>query len=426
MEVSQERNTEPGERRSGILGLILRVLLPLGMLGLGWAGYSTLSVEPEEAKQPAEKPRVIKTRVMELRVRDYPTLIQTRGTIRPHNEVTLAAQVSGKIIRLRPGFEDGAFFVEGEVLVELDPADLEAAVIVAEAQVARAKTIYAQEQTRANQAKLNWEDLGYDEEPSDLVLRLPQVREAKANLDSANAQVEQAKRNLERTKVRAPFEGRVRRRLVGLGQVLGAGAALGIVYAIDFAEVRLPIAGRDMAFLTLPEGPRDAPIAVELRDGLNPNNETVWSAMIVRTEGVLDESSLELFAIARINDPFGRKSKKPPLRIGQPVLAAIPGRLLKNVIVVPRMAVRQLDQIILVDANELTIESRTIEAIWSDEENVVLRDSTIADGALLSMTRLIYAPNGAKVEILPDPAVESNALVGVESNEQAGGDEEGR
>ena len=410
----------------GILGLILRVLLPLGMLGLGWAGYSTLSVEPEEAKQPAEKPRIIKTRVKELRIRDYPTIIRTRGIIRPHNEVTLTAQVSGKIIDLLPGFEDGAFFVEGEVLVELDPADLKAGVVVAEAQVARAITVYAQEQTRANQAKLNWEDLGYEEEPSELVLRLPQVREAKANLDSANAQLEQAKRNLERAKVRAPFEGRVRHRSVGLGQVVGAGTALGIVFAIDFAEVRLPIGGRDLAFLTLPEGPQDAPVDVELRDGLNENNETVWWAKIVRTEGVLDESSLELFAIARVNDPFGRESKKPPLRIGQPVLAAIPGRLLKNVIVVPRMAVRQLDQIVLVDANELTIESRTIEAIWSDEENVVLRDSTIADGAWLSITRLIYAPNGSKVEILPDPAVESNALVGVESSGQAGHDEEGQ
>ncbi len=424
MKLNQDNSTEYGERRPRLLPLILRVLLPVGLLVLGWIGYAILSVEPEEAKRPPQKPRLIKTRVQELRVQDYPTTIQTRGIIRPHNEVTLTAQVAGKIVRLFPGFEDGAFFAEGEVLLELDPADYEVAVIGAEAQLARAITLHAQEETRAKQARLNWEDLGYDEEPSDLVLRLPQLREAKANVASAKAQLEQAKRDLERTKVRAPFEGRVRVRSVGLGQSVGTGTALGTVFAIDFAEVRLPIPGRDMAFLTLPEDPEDAPLDVELRDALNEDSETVWKAKILRTEGTLDENSLELFAIARIDDPFGRRSGQPPLRIGQPVVASIPGRILKDVIVVPRITVRRLKLIFLVDANELTIESRTIEPIWSDEENVVIRDSTIADGSLVSTTHLIYAPNGSKVEILPDPNVEPNGVVGVKPGGEAGGDKE--
>ena len=423
MQLDQQENTELRKRRSRFLPMILRALLPLGVLVSGWVGYSILSVEPEEAKRPEEKPRMIETRVMELHVQDFPTTIQTRGVIRAHNEVILTPQVSGKIIRILPGFEDGAFFAEGDVLVELDPQDFETAVIVAEAQLARAISAHAQEETRANQARLNWEDLGYDEEPTELVLRLPQLRETKANVDSATAQLEQAKRNLERTKVRAPFDGRVRQRTVGLGQSVGPGTALGTVFAINFAEIRLPIASRDMAFLTLPEGPEDPPVHVQLRDALN-HDETVWMAKIIRTEGTLDESSLELFAIARVSDPFGRKSEHPPLRIGQPVVATIPGRVLKDVIVVPRMAVRQLDRIILVDPNELTIESRRIETIWSDEEHVVVRDPTIADGALLATTHLIYAPDGSKVEILPDPNVATKGMAGFESKDKAGGNEQ--
>jgi multidrug resistance efflux pump len=217
------------------LAIILRAFLPVAALVLGWVGYSILSVEPENVKPPEAEARTIKTRVVDLYTQDFPTTIRTRGVIRAHNEVVLTPQVSGKIIRILPGFEDGAFFAEGDVLVELDPQDFETAVIAAEAQLARAISSHAQEQTRANQAKLNWEDLGYDEEPTELVLRIPQLREAEAVRDSAKAQRAQAKRTLERTKVRAPFDGRVRRRTVGLGQSVGPGTALGSIFAIEFA-----------------------------------------------------------------------------------------------------------------------------------------------------------------------------------------------
>jgi multidrug efflux pump subunit AcrA (membrane-fusion protein) len=380
-------HTEPGERWPHFLPIVLRALLPVAALVLGWIGYSILSVEPEEAKRPEAEARTIKTRALELYTRDFATTIKTHGVVRAHNEVVLTPQVSGKIIRVLPGFEDGAFFT---------------AVTVAEAQLARAISTHAQEKTRANQARLNWEDLGYDEEPSDLVLRGPQLREAEANMKSANAQLEQAKRNLARTKIRAPFEGRVRRRVVGLGQSVGPGTPLGTVFAVDFAEVRLPIAARDMPFLALPDGPEDPPLDVELRDALG-ESEAVWAAKIIRTEGTLDASSLELFAIARISDPFGRQSGHPPLRIGQPVVASMPGRVLKDVFAVPRLAVRQLDQIVLIDPNDMTIQTHQIEEIWADAEHVIVRDPAIADGALLATTHLVYAPDGSKVEILPDP-----------------------
>ena len=401
MQTDEHQRTATTQRLQPAMALVVRVLLTVVVVAVGWFGYSILSVEPEEAKGPKGEPRRIKTRVAELRVTDYATTIRTQGVVRPHNEVILSAEVAGKIIRVAPGFEDGAFFADGDVLLELDPSDYETAVIVAQAQVARALSAHAQEETRVKQARLNWEDLGYEEEPNDLVLRLPQLREAQANVDSAEAQLARTKRDLDRTKVRAPFGGRVRQRSVGLGQSIGPGTALGSVFASDFAEVRLPISGRDMAFLELPEGDEDSPVDVELHDVLNQDIETVWKAKIVRTEGTLDPSSLELFAIARIDDPFGRRSGEPPLRVGQPVVGYVPGRILENVVIVPRMAVRQLNRIYVVDRDTLTLEARTIDPIWSDEEHVVVRDPALASGCLLATTHLVYAPNGAKVEILP-------------------------
>ena len=133
--------------------------------------------------------------------------------------------------------------------------------------------------------------------------------------------MKQAQRDLSRTKFIAPFDGRVRMKSVGVGQSVASGTPIGTVFAIDYAEVRLPIAVRERKFLNLPELPGDAPVDVELRDAIDESSTNVWNAQIVRTEGILDSDSLELYAIARIEDPFGRESGQSALRPGQPVVA---------------------------------------------------------------------------------------------------------
>ena len=305
-----------------------RLVPPLFILAVGWFGYATLSIEPEERKRAQGKPRAIKTQVVELLVQDYPTTIETQGDVRPHNQITLNSEVSGMIVRISSSFEDGAFFTKGELLLELDTADFKAALTTAEAQVARTTASHALEQAQANQARESWEKLALDEDPDPLVLRIPQLRQAEANMKSAAAQYERAQRDLERTQIRAPFDGRVRQRNVGIGQSIRTSTNLGTIFASDYAEVRLPISGNDLPLLDLPEAADDPPVHVDLRDTLNPENETVWESSIIRTEGALDPATLELFAIAKVDDPFGLRTGKPPLRIGQPVTATVSGKVL--------------------------------------------------------------------------------------------------
>jgi hypothetical protein len=90
------------------------------------------------------------------------------------------------------------------------------------------------------------------------------------------------------------------------------------------------------------------------------------------------------------------------------VVATILGQVLEDVMAVPRMAVRELDQILLLEPNEpneLRIKSQRIEILWSDETYVIVQDPGIEDGTLLSTSHLIYAPQGSQVELLPDPNV---------------------
>lgn len=374
-------------------------------------------MEPKPAELPAAAPQTIRTRVMELRVRDYPVVITTHGVVQPHNAVTLSAQVSGQIAHLSPSFETGAFFSEGEVLAELDARDYQIALAMAEARQLGAKSAL-------QLASLNHErnlKLARDKLISDTVAdqSAATLAQDSAEVDSVRAQVDRARQDLERTRIRAPFAGRVRQKTVGLGQIVGPGTPLGAVFAVDFAEVRLPISSRELPFLDLPEQTRDPPLVVLLRDGVSNSAEPVWQAKIIRTEGAVDENSLDLFAVARVEDPFGIKSGQPPLRIGQPVTASIAGKTLTNVVALPRGAVRQLDQVVLVhrtNLTNLTLMPKTIVPLWSDAEHIIVRDPSIGDRTLLATTHLVYAPSGARAEIIPDIPAD---IVGRDTNAPA-------
>jgi len=367
--------TKVSVNRPTLMAALVRGVVPVAVLMAGCAAYSILSLGSEEAKDPPVAEQALRTKVTELRVRDYPVVVRTHGVVQPHNEVTLSAQIAGEIRKVSPSFETGSYFSAGETLIELDSKDYEIALAVADARRLGAE------------AALRLAAL--EHERSLKLLRQKVVTQAEfdqtsathaqavAEADSAKAQLERAQRDLERTKVLAPFDGRVRRKAVGLGQTVAPGTPLGEIFAIDFAEVRLPIAGRELPFLELPEAAGDAPVAVELRDGINEAGESIWKAQIVRTEGNLDKDSLELFAIARVEDPFGRASGLPPLRIGQPVVASLVGKTLTGVVALPRAAVRRLDQVFLVDKVQKTLQAKTITPIWSDDAYVIVRDAAI-------------------------------------------------
>lgn len=378
----------------------VRLALPAALLAIGIAAFAYLSAEVEQEKSPPAEKQPIRTRVTELHIVDYPVVITTNGIVQAHNEVAISAQVAGQITRISPAFEVGSYFAANEVLVEIDDRDYRTAVAIAEAQLLGAKSALELATETHDRNKALYGRKGVSE--AVLGQSFAAQAQAEALLDSAKAAVEQAKRDLERTKILAPFDGRVRQKLVGIGQSVGAGTPLGTVFSIEFAEVRLPIAASELQYLDLPELATDPSVDVELRDAVNQDSDVRWHASIVRTEGTLDENSLELFAIARIDDPFGRQSGATPLRVGQPVIGSIAGKVLDDVIALPRAAVRQLDQIYLVDRDDLTLIPKTIEEIWSDEQHVIIRDPLIEDGDWLSTTRIVYAPEGAKVELISD------------------------
>ncbi|MEZ6069426.1 MAG: efflux RND transporter periplasmic adaptor subunit [Pirellulales bacterium] len=399
--------TTPAAPRSNAAGVLLRLAIPCAILVGGWFGFAELARHIERPPEPASAKAVLRSRVAEVDVVDFPVVVKTHAVVQAHNEVTLTSQVSGTVVKVSPSFEVGAYFTSGEVLVEIDPRDYETALSIAESQRAAAKSelklAKLVEERKLRLIESNAVSQGEVDAAS------ASREQAEANVALAETRVEQAALDLQRTKIVAPFDGRVKSKRIGLGHLAGSNSPLGEVFAIDFVEVRLPISGLQRRFLDLPEFAEDTPLNVMLRDAVGASEDALWRGTIVRTEGLLDEDSRDLFAIARVNDPFGRQSGAPPLRIGQPVVAAIEGKTLHDVIALPRAAVRQLDQVILVDRVDQTLLPLKVAPLWSDAEHVIVPSSVIPTGMWLATTPMPYAPEGARIEIIPN--ADANATI---------------
>ncbi len=402
-------------------------VLPVVRLGLGGLGFAVLSRPPARPTAPAGKPLPVRTQVTPLKSQDHAVTVRSQGVVRARHEVVLSAQVQAKVQKVAATFEPGAFFRAGTVLVELESDDYQTAVASAEAGLKSTTAAHrlAELNHRRNQTLQRNSPLPEAQAETSAAA----LAQAEAEREAASARVERARRDLERTRIRAPFDGCVRRRAVAPGQLVGPGTPLGEVFSVDTLELRLPIAGRDLRFLDLPEQVRHHEIAsdpgywsaglrvdwleepspeVALSDSLDPATGPRWTGHILRAESALDENTLDVLLLVHVHDPFGLESGSSPLRLGQPVIAAIRGRTLTNVMVLPRSAVRELDRIHLVDPNTLTLSSRRIVPLWANEEQVVMRDPSIAEGTLLATTHLVYAPEGSTVEILPDAAAGSD------------------
>lgn len=327
---------------------------------------------------------------------DYPMRIQSYGTVAPRTQSMLVAQVRGQIQSIAPAFRPGGFFAKGDVLLNIDPRDYDANVKIAEAALLDAVQAEAQEAARAEQALTDWRRLGGGDPPSDLVLRRPQLQAAKARVASAQAALTKARLDLERTALRAPYDGRVLRKLVDVGQVAQNGTQLAEVYATDYVEVRLPLRNSDLSFIDLPEIGRSAKPPVTIRSELG--GEGFWRGVIVRTEGAIDENSSQLHVVAQIDDPFGLRGQPldRPLKIGQYVTAEIIGSVQQDSIVVPSDAIQQNSYAYVVEDG--TLQRREVAVAWQNEVDALIGSGLRAGDALV-ITPLGQVYSGTPVRV---------------------------
>lgn len=382
--------------------LIKKVLLPIGVFALFYVAAQIIKSNPPESKRgrPSMAPQLY-VDVQEIKPKAFTVNVESYGTVKPRTQSNLLPQVSGQIVAINEAFRDGGFFEKGEVLVELDDRDLKAEIKVAQANLFNAQHALSEEVARGEQAKQDWDRLGNGREASDLVLRKPQLLSAKAKVLSAEAQLDKANLALERSKIKAPFTGRILKKDVDVGQVVSPNTRLAQMYAIDYVEVRLPIKNRDLIYLALPETNRTNEST--LNENLNVTFSSdlagiqTWQGKIVRTEGAFDSDAQQLFVVAQITDPYKHVSAKQlPIKIGQYVSAEITGKTLNNAIVIPNKSIYQGTYVYIVEDGVL--KRKDITLAWQNEE-IAMLESGLTTGQQLVLTPLGQVTSGTRVAL---------------------------
>ena len=328
---------------------------------------------------------------------DHSITVRTQGTVEPVRRVGLVAQVSGKVEAVSELFLDGRFFKAGDTLLDLEKADYEFAIARALAQEAAAAQRVAEERGRNLQAQREWRDLG-TADANDLFLRKPQLRAAEASLAAAQADVAAAKLALDRTTVRAPFDGRIESKSVDVGQFVAPGTVMAQIYATDRVEVHLPISDSQLALLELPlfetAGTAYPKVMLSARFG---GERWQWQGQISRVEASIDRDSRVTFAIAEVSNPFGESnSERPPLTPGLFVEASIAGKPIQQSVELPATALRGDNTVLLVNENS-RLERLPVELLRRERDRVWVRGIAAGQSVVAEQSSLLAA--GAAIEV---------------------------
>ncbi len=328
--------------------------------------------------------------------------VQAQGTVVPLRETAIMSEVSGRIVEAADNFLVGGFVNEGDVLLRIDPRDYQTSLLRAQAAVEQAESNLAQEKGRAEVALREWQKLpkGSQRSPEarDLYLRKPQLEQAEAQLLAAIADLNTARDDLERTVIKAPYSAVIRAKHSELGQYVKAGEPLADLFAVDYAEVRLPIPQSKLDYLELP-GVTAFSEGAEIDLYTDVAGEVKhWPAILHRTEAVFDERSRVLYAVARIEDPYALAHPgREPLRIGAFVNANITGRAIDNIVTLPRHLLRAGNTVWVIDQHDI-LRNRQVTLLRLGGDRALVTGG-LAEGDRVSLTNLDDSLNGSAVEV---------------------------
>lgn len=382
----------------------LKVIIPVIVIITGAAVMAGLLRSRTEPKKEIKKDLGVLVSTVDAAKQDEEIIVRGSGTVKASQEVSVIPQVSGRITYLSPGMVVGGHFKKDDLLFRIE--DIDYVLGLEQAKAARAKAEYdlATIESRADIARSEWERLNLDDqtEPNPLVLYGPQMANARAALASANAAVEQSKLALERTKVKAPFNVRVKSESLDIGQYVKSGNSIAVLAGTDTVEINVPLPPEDLHWLNIPlhgrklNGP-DALVSVNIGGRIYE-----WQGHILRSTGEVDPKSRMMQVVIEVRDPYGLTNKTgtahPALVIGTFVDVRISGRMLEGVFRIPRVALRDNSTVWIMD-KENKLRIRSVTPIRFEKETVILSKG-LADGERIVLTNISGAANGMKFRVM--------------------------
>lgn len=363
-------------------------------------GAATLMATAPELEPSNIRPVPITVRVQNVNMEAIQLKVHSQGSVVPSTVSQLIPEVSGRVTWTSPNLVAGGYFSAGQELARIDELDYKnardrarAALKRARAEVEHAKFEYGRLKSLAERKLAS---------RSALENGLRAYRVSQAAFEDATVNFEQAEENLNRTVLRAPFDGLVKAESVDIGQFAARGQPIATLYASDIVEVRLPIADRQLAFLNLPTL-RTGNLPEAQQPGVSLKAEyggrtLNWMGKIVRTEAEIDTASRMVQLVARVET----RDDQPDLSVGLFVNAEISGIAVENVVVLPRSSLRNQNQVLIVDS-ENKIRFRTVTPLRLYQDSVLIADGLV-EGDRVCVSTLQTAIDGMSVNPVSDPA----------------------
>lgn len=381
---------------------VIQVFFTILLIALGAFGMIKLTEsKPQMKKRQMETPLPM-VRTMVVHTASRAMTIEGEGNVRPLKMVDLAPQVSGKVVFQSPSMINGGAFKKGETLLRIEPEDYQLAVVLQESKVKNSQSLLRQAEEETEAAKEEWRQLYMDDgkegkDPSPLVLKQPQLAAARAKLAADKADLKNAHLALERTEIKAPFNGRVEVEDVGLAQYVRAGEELATLYSTDVVEIMVPLEDETLFWFHVPGfTPGEGPGAQATIRARFAGRDCTWEGRVVRAEGTMDEKTRMVRVVVRVEKPY---AARPPLAVGLFVRVEIKGRHMPNLAVIPRGALHQGDTVWVVDQDD-RIRFRKVQVARIEGEEVQV-ESGLKTGDRVAVTPLKTVTNGMMVRPVP-------------------------
>lgn len=380
---------------------VLKIIIPFIVIITGILIMVTLVKSRPEPKKEARKDPGILVRVIKAEKIDREVIVKSTGTVEAAQEVSVIPQVSGRIVYVAPDLDVGGFFKTDEILFKIEDTDYRLALERAKASRAKADYDLATIESQASIARSEWERMNRDNQtpPNPLVLYKPQLKNAQAALASAEAAVKQAEIDLERTRIRVPFNSRVRSENIDLGQYVTSGQSVAVLAGTDAAEIMVPLPLDDLRWLEIPrygktQNGAAASVYLDMR-----GEKYKWKGRVVRSTGEVDTKSRMMQLVVQVDDPYGLKVKKdtshPALALGTFVDVHLRGKMLRNVFVIPRIAFRDNSTVWIMDSNQKLL-IRNVMPSRIEREEVIISEG-LENGEMIVATNISGAADGMKL-----------------------------
>ncbi|WP_421781419.1 efflux RND transporter periplasmic adaptor subunit [Kiloniella litopenaei] len=328
--------------------LLLKLIFPILILTI--SVFMTMVLIENERPVIAEikkQPELPKLSTIDIVKKQQHFTIKTQGVVQPKFETTLTAEISGLVTKTANDLKVGDRFEKGDFLFQIDARDYELSLATAKANVASAKQKLIKEQAEAKLAKLEWEKYGKGT-PSPLTLRIPQLNEAKANLEAAKSEQQKALLALSRTTIVAPYDGAIREKLAAVGQYVSAGTNVAKFFSDRLLEVRLPVTRRQLDSLSLTEQNIQSK-TIGIRDPQRKGNQH-WTGLVIGMEKEIQKQTNQYMLIANVISE--KKPALDPLLSGTFVFAEIKSEVISNMYRIPASALYMRDSILVVDHDD--------------------------------------------------------------------------